>query len=133
MAHRKRIAAVVTWYTPGSHSDVLVGKFLPGRGIALDDGFHELRVELVSIYIDQVRIVCSGKRCSIVCGCARHAVSCAHDARADLSNVVRCRQSAMAAIQSTMTSGSAWPRPTASRCTRPSGRPFAASTGPAES
>ena len=53
MAERKKIAAVLTWYIPGSHSDVLVGKFLPGRGIALDDGFHELRVDLVSIYIDQ--------------------------------------------------------------------------------
>ena len=50
---RKRIAAVLTWYVPGSHSDVLVGKFLPGRGIALDDGFHPLRVDLVSIYLDQ--------------------------------------------------------------------------------
>ena len=57
---RKKIAAVVTWYTPGSHSDVLVGKFLPGRGIALDDGFHELRVDLVSLYIDQVPTKRSG-------------------------------------------------------------------------
>jgi hypothetical protein len=41
MAERKKIAAVLTWYIPGSHSDVLVGKFLPGRGIALDDGFYQ--------------------------------------------------------------------------------------------
>jgi hypothetical protein len=37
---RKKIAAVLTWYTVGSHSDVLVGKFLPGRGIPADDGFQ---------------------------------------------------------------------------------------------
>ena len=51
---KPKIAAVVTVYREGSHSDVLLGKFLPGRGIALDDGFHELRVELVGIYIDQI-------------------------------------------------------------------------------
>lgn len=45
---------MVTVYRQGSHADVLLGKFLPGRGIALDDGFHELRVELVAIYIDQI-------------------------------------------------------------------------------
>ena len=50
---RKKIAAILTWYTVGSHSDVLVGKFLPGRGIPADDGFHDLRVDLVSMYIDQ--------------------------------------------------------------------------------
>ena len=33
MAERKRIAAVLTWYIPGSHSDVLVGKFLPGPSV----------------------------------------------------------------------------------------------------
>eukprot|EP01047_Picozoa_sp_COSAG01_P116959 COSAG01_NODE_45627_length_407_cov_4.909091_1_plen_93_part_01 len=38
---KKRIAGILTWYTVGSHSDVLVGKFLPGRGIPADDGFHE--------------------------------------------------------------------------------------------
>ena len=51
---KPRIAGVVTVYRQGSHADVLLGKFLPGRGIALDDGFHELRVELVAIYIDQI-------------------------------------------------------------------------------
>eukprot|EP01050_Picozoa_sp_SAG11_P003761 SAG11_NODE_220_length_12154_cov_92.233347_10_plen_584_part_00 len=53
-APRTRIAAVVTVYRQGSHADVLLGKFLPGRGIPLDDGFHELRVELVGLYIDQI-------------------------------------------------------------------------------
>lgn len=46
---RKGVAAIMTWYTVGSHSDVLVGKFLPGRGIPADDGFHDLRVDLVSM------------------------------------------------------------------------------------
>jgi hypothetical protein len=50
---KKRIAGILTWYTVGSHSDVLVGKFLPGRGIPADDGFHELRTEMVSMWIDQ--------------------------------------------------------------------------------
>ena len=45
-APRKKIAGILTWYTVGSHSDVLVGKFLPGRGIPADDGFHDLRVDL---------------------------------------------------------------------------------------
>ena len=74
-APRKKIAGILTWYTVGSHSDVLVGKFLPGRGIPADDGFHDLRVDLwaphlpppvllrgiltacgarVSLYIDQM-------------------------------------------------------------------------------
>ena len=35
---KPRVAAILTWYTVGSHSDVLVGKFLPGRGIPSDDG-----------------------------------------------------------------------------------------------
>ena len=49
----KTIAAVVSVYGQGSHSDVLLGKFLPGRGIPLDDGFHPLRVKLVALYIEQ--------------------------------------------------------------------------------
>ena len=46
----KTIAAVVSVYGQGSHSDVLLGKFLPGRGIPLDDGFHPLRVKLVALH-----------------------------------------------------------------------------------
>lgn len=47
-----RIAAVVTEYRPNAHADVIVGKFL--RGFPCDDGLHPPRVEVASLYIDQV-------------------------------------------------------------------------------
>ena len=49
---RRRIAAVVTEYRPLSHADVVLGKFL--RGFPCDDGMHSPRVEIASIYLDQV-------------------------------------------------------------------------------
>ncbi len=51
MSARKKIAAVITEYRPGSHADVIVSKFL--RGIPTDDGLLEPRVDLVSMYVDQ--------------------------------------------------------------------------------
>ena len=51
-AQRNRIAAVVTEYRPNSHADVIVGRFLEGYHIA--GRFHAPRVEVVSLYTDQV-------------------------------------------------------------------------------
>lgn len=48
----KRIAAIITEYFTHSHADVIVGKFL--RGFPCDDGLHPPRVEVASMYIDQV-------------------------------------------------------------------------------
>ena len=47
----KKIAAIITVYRPGSHADVLVGKYL--QGFPTDDALHEPRVEIASFYIDQ--------------------------------------------------------------------------------
>ena len=52
MPQRKRIAAIVTEYFAGSHADVIVTKFL--KGFPTDDGFLAPRVDLVSMYIDQI-------------------------------------------------------------------------------
>ena len=52
MTERPKIAALITEYRPGSHADVLVGKFL--RGFPTDDGLLPLRTEVVSMYLDQV-------------------------------------------------------------------------------
>ena len=49
---KKKIAAIVTEYFTHSHADVMVGKFL--RGFPCDDGLHPPRVEIVSMYLDQV-------------------------------------------------------------------------------
>lgn len=50
MAERKKIAAIITEYRPGSHADVIVGKFL--RGFPTDEGLLPPRTELVSMYVD---------------------------------------------------------------------------------
>ena len=49
---RKKIAAIITEYFTHSHADVIVGKFL--RGFPCDDGLHPPRVEIASMYLDQV-------------------------------------------------------------------------------
>jgi len=48
----KKIAAIVTEYRPGSHADVVVGKFL--QGFPTDDGLLEPRVEIASLFLDQI-------------------------------------------------------------------------------
>ncbi|MFP3895290.1 MAG: hypothetical protein ACLFV5_00425 [Anaerolineales bacterium] len=48
----KKIAAIVTEYRPRSHADVIVGKFL--RGFPTDEGLHAPRVEIASMYLDQI-------------------------------------------------------------------------------
>lgn len=48
----KKIAAIVTEYRPGSHADVIVGKFL--QGFPTDEGLLEPRVEIASLFLDQV-------------------------------------------------------------------------------
>lgn len=54
----KRIAAIVTEYRPLSHADVLLGKFLDG--FPTDDGLRSPRVEVASIYLDQVNATDTG-------------------------------------------------------------------------
>lgn len=52
MSNHKKIAAVVTTYHPRSHADVIVTKFM--KGFPTDDGLIKPRVELASIYLDQI-------------------------------------------------------------------------------
>jgi len=49
---KKKIAAIVTEYFTHSHADVIVTKFL--TGIPADDGMHAPRIEIASMYLDQV-------------------------------------------------------------------------------
>jgi len=52
MSERKKIAAIVTEYFAGSHADVILSKFI--HGFATDGGLVAPRVELASLYIDQL-------------------------------------------------------------------------------
>ena len=52
MAERKKIAAIITTYFPRSHADVIVTKYM--KGFPTDDGLKPPRVDLVSMYMDQV-------------------------------------------------------------------------------
>lgn len=52
MEERQKIAAIITTYFPHSHADVIVTKYM--KGFPTDDGFVKPRVELVSMYLDQI-------------------------------------------------------------------------------
>ena len=52
MAERKKIAAVVTTYFPGSHADVVITKFL--KGFPTDERLLPPKVDIVSMYMDQI-------------------------------------------------------------------------------
>ncbi|MEE2658983.1 MAG: hypothetical protein VX733_10790 [Candidatus Latescibacterota bacterium] len=49
---KKKVAALITTYYPASHADVIVTKFL--KGFPTDDGLRESRVEVASLYLDQI-------------------------------------------------------------------------------
>lgn len=48
----KKVAAIISVYRPGSHADVIVGKWV--RQFPTDEGMIEPRTKLVSMYIDHV-------------------------------------------------------------------------------
>ena len=52
MSERKKIAAIVTTWFPGSHADLIASKFATGFPTA--DGLVAPEVDLVSLYMDQV-------------------------------------------------------------------------------
>ncbi len=52
MENRRKIAAIITTYFPNSHADVIVTKYM--KGFPTDVGFREPRVDLVSIFLDQI-------------------------------------------------------------------------------
>ena len=52
MDNRKKIAAIITIYFPHSHADVIVTKYM--TGFPTDGGHRMPRVELASIYLDQI-------------------------------------------------------------------------------
>ena len=52
MSERKKIAAIITEYRVPAHADVIVGKFI--KGFPTDDGLQEPRVDIVSMYLDQI-------------------------------------------------------------------------------
>ena len=52
MENQKKIAAIITTYFQHSHADVIVTKYM--KGFPTDEGHRMPRVELVSIYLDQI-------------------------------------------------------------------------------
>ena len=52
MEQRKKIAAIITTYFQHSHADVIATKYM--KGFPTDDGHRMPRVDLVSIYLDQI-------------------------------------------------------------------------------
>ena len=52
MNKRKKIAAILTTYFPNSHADVIATKYM--KGYPTDGGHISPRVDLVSIYLDQI-------------------------------------------------------------------------------
>jgi hypothetical protein len=48
----KKIAAIISIYRPGSHADVIIGKWL--RAFPTDEGLLPPRTQIASIYLDQV-------------------------------------------------------------------------------
>ena len=52
MDQRKKVAAIITTYFPNSHADVIATKYM--KGYPTDDGNIPPRVDLVSIYLDQI-------------------------------------------------------------------------------
>ena len=52
MSARKKIAAIITEYRVSAHADVIVGKFI--KGFPTDEGLIEPRVDIASMYLDQI-------------------------------------------------------------------------------
>ena len=52
MSARKKIAAVITEYRESAHADVIVGKFI--KGFPTDEGLIAPRVDIASMYLDQI-------------------------------------------------------------------------------
>ena len=52
MTQRKKIAAIITTFYPASHADVIVTKFV--RGFPTDEGLLHPKVDIVSMYMDQI-------------------------------------------------------------------------------
>ena len=52
MTERKKIAAIVSQWFAGSHADVILPKFI--FGFPTDEGLLPPRVDLVSVYLDQI-------------------------------------------------------------------------------
>lgn len=52
MDTKKKVAAIITTYFPNSHADVIATKYM--KGYPTDEDLQPPRVELVSIYLDQI-------------------------------------------------------------------------------
>ena len=52
METKKKVAAILTTYFPNSHADVIATKYM--KGYPTDEDLQVPRVELVSIYLDQI-------------------------------------------------------------------------------
>ncbi|HIB91682.1 TPA: hypothetical protein EYN09_03545 [Candidatus Poribacteria bacterium] len=52
MVQRKKIAAIITTFYPASHADVIIAKFV--NGFPTDEGLLPPKVDIVSMYMDQV-------------------------------------------------------------------------------